>query len=58
MDRKAYLDGPFSLINWTNAAALNRAIAYIGPVKIGVASGGLRSGPHGQVTPGTSGWAP
>jgi hypothetical protein len=57
MDGKAYLDGPFALVNWTNAAALNGAIANIGPVKIGVASPGLSSGPHGQVTPATSGWA-
>lgn len=56
MDRRAYLDGPFSLIDWTNAAALNGAIANVGPVKIGVASGSLSSGPHGQVAPGTSGW--
>ena len=38
VDREAYLDGPFSLINWTDAAALNGAIANVGPVKIGVAS--------------------
>jgi len=57
MDRKAYLDGPFSLINWTSAASLNSAIANVGPVKIGVASANLASGPQGQVTPGTSGWA-
>jgi hypothetical protein len=57
MDRKAYLDGPFNSIDWTNAAALNAAIADVGPVKIGVASANLSSGPHGQVTPGTSGWA-
>ena len=57
MDRKAYLDGPFRLIDWMNAADLNEAIANIGPVKIGVASGGLSSIPHGGVTPGTSGWA-
>ena len=57
MDHKAFLDGPFSLINWINAAALNGAIANIGPVKIGVASGGLSAGPHGRVTPGASGWA-
>jgi hypothetical protein len=54
---KAYLDGPFSLINWTNAAALNGAIANVGPVKIAVATAGLASGSHGQVTPGTNGWA-
>jgi hypothetical protein len=57
MDRKAYLDGPFNSVDWTNAAALNGAIANVGPVKIGVASTNLASGPRGQVTPGTSGWA-
>jgi len=57
MDRKAYLDGAFNSVDWTNAAALNGAIANVGPVKIGVASANLASGPQGQVTPGTSGWA-
>ena len=57
MDRKAYLDGPFHSVDWTNAAALNGAIANVGPVKIGVASANLTSGPQGRVTPGTSGWA-
>jgi hypothetical protein len=57
IDRKAYLDGPFNSVDWTNAAALNGAIANIGPVKIGVASANLASGPQGQVSPGTSGWA-
>ena len=56
MDGTAYLDGPFNKVNWTNAAALNGAIANVGPVKLGVAPAGLTSGPHGQVTPGTSGW--
>ena len=55
MDGKAYLDGPFNSVDWTNAAALNGAIANVGPVKIGVASANLAFGPHGQVTPGTSG---
>ena len=53
----AYLDGPFHSVNWTDAAALQSAIANVGPVKIGVASANLASGPHGQVTAGTSGWA-
>jgi hypothetical protein len=57
MDRKAYLDGPFNSVNWTNAPALNDAIVNVGPVKIGVASANLASGRQGQVTPGTSGWA-
>jgi hypothetical protein len=57
MDRKAYLDGPFNSVNWTDTAALNSAIANVGPVKIGVASANLSSGSPGQVTPGTSGWA-
>lgn len=57
MNRKAYLDGPFNSVDWTNAAALNSAIANVGPVKIGIASANLASGVQGQVTPGTSGWA-
>lgn len=59
MDRKAYLDGPFASVDWTNTADLNSAISNVGPVKIGVASANLISGPHlqGQVTPGTNGWA-
>jgi hypothetical protein len=58
MERKAYLDGPFFSVDWTNVAALNGAIANIGPVKIGVASANLASGPQGPiVTPGRSGWA-
>jgi hypothetical protein len=57
MDGAAYLDGPFESINWNNTAALNSAIAGAGPVKIGVAAANLTSGPHGSVTPGTSGWA-
>jgi hypothetical protein len=62
MDRKAYLDGPFNSVNWTNATVLNCAIADVGPVKIGVASASLVSGSQGQftpgkVTPGKSGWA-
>ena len=60
MGRKIYLDGQFNSVNWTNAAALNSAIANVGPVKIGIASANLTSGPErpqGQVTPGTNGWA-
>jgi hypothetical protein len=57
MGGKAYLDGPFNSIDWTNAVALNGAIAHVGPVKIGVASANLASGGQGKVTPGTSGWA-
>jgi hypothetical protein len=57
MDGKAYLDGPFKSVDWTNAAALNGAIANAGPVKIGVAASNLSSGDQGQVTPGTNGWA-
>jgi hypothetical protein len=53
MDRKAYADGPFHSVEWTNAAALNGAIASAGPVKIGIASADLAS----RITPGTSGWA-
>ena len=57
VDRTAYLDGPFNSVDWTNAAALNGAIANTGPVKIGVASAHLASAAQGRVTPGTSGWA-
>lgn len=57
MASKACLDGPFNSVDWTNAGALNSAIANVGPVKIGVASVNLTSSPHGKVTPGTSGWA-
>ena len=57
MERTAYLDGPFRAVDWTNTASLHSAIADTGPVKIGVASANLASGPQGQVTPGTSGWA-
>jgi len=56
MNRKAYLDGKFQSVDWTNAAALHGAIAHIGPVKIGIASANLASGPQGKVTPGASGW--
>ncbi len=52
MNGEAYLDGPFHSLNWKDVAILNGAIARVGPVKIGVASSNLASGPHGQVTPG------
>lgn len=57
MESKAYLDGPFHSVDWTDAATLDLAIADVGPVKIGIASANLASGPKGHVTPGTSGWA-
>jgi hypothetical protein len=57
MDGTACLDGPFNKVNWTDTAVLNCAIANVGPVKVGVASAGLTSCPHGQLTPGASGWA-
>jgi hypothetical protein len=57
MDGKAYRDGPFFSVDWTNAAALHGAIARVGPVKMGVASASLGSGHGGQITPGASGWA-
>jgi hypothetical protein len=57
MDRKAYRNGPFHSVDWMNPAALHGAIANAGPVKIGVTSANLASGPQGQVTPGKSGWA-
>lgn len=57
IDGIAYLDGPFNSIDWTDIAALNGAIANVGPVKIGIPSALLTAGAHGSVTPGTSGWA-
>jgi hypothetical protein len=57
MDGTAYLDGSFQSVDWTNKAALSGAIANVGPMKIGVAAASLASHSHGQVTPGTSGWA-
>lgn len=57
LEGKAYLNGPFNSVDWTDAAALNSAIASVGPVKIGIASASLVTGAEGQLTPGTSGWA-
>jgi hypothetical protein len=57
MGLETYLDGPFNSVDWTNALALNSAIANAGPVKIGVAPANLTSGAQGRVTLGTSGWA-
>lgn len=56
MDGKAFLDGPFLAVDWTNTAVLNNAIANVGPVKIGVHMASLTTGPHGHLTPGHSGW--
>jgi len=49
MAGKAYLDGPFNALDWTNTASLHHAIANAGPVKIGVASAACTSA--------ASGWA-
>ena len=49
MAGKAYLDGPFKAVDWTNTASLQHAIANAGPVKIGIT---LAAGPLGA-----SGWA-
>ena len=57
MAPKAYVDGRFNSVDWTNEAALKSAIANVGPVKIGVASANLTTDPYVKVTPGTSGWA-
>lgn len=57
MDGKAYLDGSFNSVNWTNPTALNGAIANVGPVKIGVASTSLAPGERRQATFGTNVWA-
>jgi hypothetical protein len=56
INARAYLDGPFLAVDWTNTAVLNNAIAQVGPVKIGIAAASLAAGPHGHVTPGKSGW--
>jgi len=57
MDGKAYLDGAFHSVNWTNPAILNSAIYNHGPVKIGVAAEEFQSAARGLVTPGMNGWA-
>jgi hypothetical protein len=57
MDGKAYMDGPFNSVDWTNLAILNSAIYSHGPVKIGVGAEDFQRNAHGLVTPGTSGWA-
>jgi hypothetical protein len=57
MGSKAYFDGPFNSVDWTNMEVLNSTIAHVGPVKIGVASANFMFGAQGKVTPGTSGWA-
>jgi hypothetical protein len=57
LNKKTYDDGPHNSVNWTNAAILQSAIYSHGPVKIGVGADGFQTNPHGNVTPGTSGWA-
>lgn len=57
MARKFLVDGTFNSVDWANAAALNSAIAHVGPVKIGVGTQHFLSNPNGAVTPGASGWA-
>ena len=57
MEHQAYMDGPFSSVDWTNAAVLNSAIADSGPVKIGVSSTDLATDSRRHVTRGMSGWA-
>ncbi len=52
-----YNDGPYSSVNWTDAATLQSAIFNHGPVKIGVASETFQSNANGHVTAGSSGWA-
>jgi hypothetical protein len=56
LERRSYVSGPFSSVDWTNITVLHSAIATSGPVKIGVASADLRSSRHGR-TPLKSGWA-
>jgi hypothetical protein len=57
MNDKAYLDGPFNSVSWTNVAVLNGAIANAGPVKIGIASASLTASNQSQITAEKSGWA-
>jgi hypothetical protein len=56
-NKRKYDDGPYNSVNWTDPAILNSAIHSHGPVKIGVGADDFQTNPHGQVTPGTSGWA-
>jgi hypothetical protein len=57
LNNKTYDDGPYSSVNWNNAATLQSAISSHGPVKIGVGAEDFQTNAHGAVTPGTSGWA-
>ncbi len=57
LDHRSYVDGPFNSVDWTNAAALNGAIANVGPVKVGIAWATQLSTPLGRVSTGASGWA-
>lgn len=51
-DGNTYGDGPYMSVDWTNAAALQSAIA-VGPVKIGVAADQLE---NAVPDPPTNGW--
>jgi hypothetical protein len=51
-DGKTYDDGPFTSVDWTNAAILQNAISQ-GPVKIGVAGDQLE---NAVPDPPTNGW--
>ena len=48
-----YNDGPYTSVDWTNAAVLQNAIVQ-GPVKIGVAATQLQNAVQGD--PPVSGW--
>jgi hypothetical protein len=56
-NNKTYDDGPYSAVDWANAALLQSAIYSHGPVKIGVGADDFQTNAQGKVTPGTSGWA-
>jgi len=59
-NKRKYDDGPYLSVNWHDAGVLNSAIFSHGPVKIGVGAEHFQTpapGQHGNVTPGSSGWA-
>ena len=57
LNNKTYNDGPYSSVNWTNAATLQSALYSHGPVKLVVGANDFQTNANGHVTPGTSGWA-
>jgi hypothetical protein len=57
LDDCAYVNGPFSTLDWTDIATLNGAIAAVGPVKLGIASLALAAGRQGRIALPAHGWA-